>query len=99
MEKGDKMVKDGIRKTIKYICPNKCGNSRMLNRNVNLALCEKCNYIQMVPERWQQIKSPKPVSKSMKKIPFICSKCGKGSEEGIHVLALVNNKKDAVCYE
>lgn len=33
----------------KFICP-KCGYSRMLNRGVELCLCQKCDNLQMVPE-------------------------------------------------
>jgi hypothetical protein len=90
-------------KQVKFVCPNHCGNFRMLNsgaRPATLALCHNpgCNYVMMVPERAKEMKGSR--YKNNKKVkPFICDKCGKGSEEGIHVLALVDNRKNAICYE
>lgn len=39
-----------VSKQIKWVCPKGCGNFRMLNMGVNLALCQNCGYIQMNPE-------------------------------------------------
>lgn len=91
-------IKEAPRKTTKFICPNNCGSIRWLNAGVNLALCHnpKCDNVMMISASF------KPNSRGKEKktpAPFICDKCGKGRDEGIHSLTVVNKGKYALCYE
>lgn len=90
-----------LTKQNKWICPNRCGNSRMLNRNVTLALCQnpKCNLVMMIPQDQNTMrKSPK---KRLEKKLVICSECG--SPETVLTIIQKENKafkipEIAVCY-
>jgi hypothetical protein len=84
------VIKDN--KQNKYICPNHCNTSRMLNRGVNLALCSECGTM-MVPQFAKKIRAIKNHSKNNK--PFACSKCGK---TGMYVLTVLRGQGDW-CYE
>ena len=88
-----------VERMTKYVCPNKCGSFRMLNPGVSLALCPRpgCDYAMMVPASSKQLRNN---SKSkQEEQPFVCCKCGKGREDGIHVLTIINREKDGICYE